>query len=1280
MDSKINILVSLDASQVAAGAAASAGAVTAMERNISASLQRLRTGFGALSTGQKTFAGVAVAAGLVGTAIAATVGPAIQFESAFAGVRKTVDGTPAQLAGIRDGLLDMSRVMPTSASELAAIAENAGQLGVQAPRVLEFTQTIAQLGETTDLDFENASQSLARFLNVTGNDAPVARIADVIVELGNNSATTESQIVNFSTRMASAFTVAGAREDQILALASSFSSLGLEAEAGGSALSRIITSISDAAANGGDELEVYASTAGLLPEQFAKIAEENPVEALVLFGEGLGRLQSSGESITPVLESLSLGGIRTSEVFRNLALNSDFVRSQLDLAAGQFENGGAAAEEYGKRVETTAARLEIFRNRLTAVAIAVGSPLLDVFAASVDLAGDAVERLDVLLGPLGSEIGEAFGNAAQVAGAFYDVLGGPALQVAVAGFTGLVAVATGILNLFNSLGPAGSVAAAGVLLVATNTQTAAAAFVAAALNVQAFGISIQTVGARAALTTAAMAGLNAVLVASPYVAIVVALASLGSALTNAATQATAAGTAVREDLNAAIQSADFSAIEQEIGDVTARMAELREIDQVPDGVPTSWRGWGDSIKSVAQVLTPFTENSVVNARAEMAELQGVVDEFALGNFANDIQLVAGSMGISESATIALAQELGVLEQLTQGTIAEFFLAAAAIEAYYESVSAAGSVSAEFIEQVATGIPSLSQYASELGLTASQLETLAANVEGVELADLVSEDAGARLAAYSQLAASLGTTFAELASQVGLSTGELLDQIGAVDELAASHSRLQQAVNEAQNALALLDSQQRNTAAAADEFNAALTRIGENGGIETAGQALQTYLLNFAASGVTVAQFEAEQRSATAAIVEAASAAGATQQEIVALVTEYAAIPPSIVTELIAEGASAEEATRRVKEIQDEVAREILIEMGIIDGASEPLARVRSEAEEFGRLAPTATLSVTDNATPITSRVRSELEEFARFTANATLTATDQASPVTKGALTGAVVFSNGDYNAFLRATDQASGIVNNVSNVARSYSSGDYTGQIRATDAGASSTINVLQGVARSYASGNYTGQIRAADAGASGQISRVQGSARSYASGNYTAVLRAIDQASGVIGRAVGALSAFRSKTVTIQTNYRTTGSGFTRSFADGGITAFASGGLSGTVERPGNAKIYSAATPYRIFAEPETGGEAYIPLAPGKRSRATAIWAETGRLIGAMANGGIQSTPGFKPRASGPGGPVVIESPINVSVVASPGMDEQRVAEIATNQIDSSLRALGRELANQR
>lgn len=75
-------------------------------------------------------------------------------------------------------------------------------------------------------------------------------------------------------------------------------------------------------------------------------------------------------------------------------------------------------------------------------------------------------------------------------------------------------------------------------------------------------------------------------------------------------------------------------------------------------------------------------------------------------------------------------------------------------------------------------------------------------------------------------------------------------------------------------------------------------------------------------------------------------------------------------------------------------------------------------------------------------------------------------------------------------------------------------------------------------------------------------------------------------------------------------------------GAIAMAFGGLR-QISKPQSADIYAGRGAGTIFAEEETGGEAYIPLAPGKRPRSMAILREVMRIFGvnSFADGGLNA-----------------------------------------------------------
>jgi len=205
--------------------------------------------------------GVAVAAG-----VAASIGEAIKFESAMAGVAKTIDATAAELKVIENGIVDMANRMPASREEIAGVAEAAGQLGISKGALLEFTETAVMLGTATNLSAEDAATGLAKIANVMGTaEADFDRLGATLVELGNNGASTESDILAMSERLSGIGAVTGATEADILSLANAMSSVGIEAQLGGGAVQRIFIQIEEAVAGGGEGLAAFAEASGMWP-------------------------------------------------------------------------------------------------------------------------------------------------------------------------------------------------------------------------------------------------------------------------------------------------------------------------------------------------------------------------------------------------------------------------------------------------------------------------------------------------------------------------------------------------------------------------------------------------------------------------------------------------------------------------------------------------------------------------------------------------------------------------------------------------------------------------------------------------------------------------------------------------------------------------------------------------------------------------------------------------------------------------------------------------------
>jgi TP901 family phage tail tape measure protein len=208
----------------------------------------------------------------LGAMAAGAVRASIEFESAFAGVKKTFDDTgksakqtAKELDGISKGIRQMSREIPASAPQIAKVVELTQQMGVKGKKnVLTFARAMIDLGESTDIIATDATLKLAKFMSVM-NTAPAdaTRLGSSIVDLGNKFSTTESEIVEMATRLSVTTNRLKISEAETLGMAAALTSLGIRAEAGGTAFSRFLIDMAAAVDKGGDSLEQFAAVAGV---------------------------------------------------------------------------------------------------------------------------------------------------------------------------------------------------------------------------------------------------------------------------------------------------------------------------------------------------------------------------------------------------------------------------------------------------------------------------------------------------------------------------------------------------------------------------------------------------------------------------------------------------------------------------------------------------------------------------------------------------------------------------------------------------------------------------------------------------------------------------------------------------------------------------------------------------------------------------------------------------------------------------------------------------------
>lgn len=434
-----------------------------------------RTSFKAISA-----AGLAAGA-TIGAGLAGSVSAGSDFESAFAGVKKTVTATDQELAVLRNDIREMARDnMPTSAVELSAIAEAAGQLGIQTENIAEFTKTMADMKVTTDLASEEAAEDFAKFANITEMEQKkFSNLGSTVVALGNSMATTESATVGMGMRIAAAGKQVHLTEAEIMGYAAALSSVGIEEEVGGSAFSKLLANM-QLAAETGKNLSDYAKVAGMTGDEFKKAFQQDASGAINEFLAGLQNTERNGKSAIAVLNDMGLTEVRLRDTLLRASNASDLFDTALVTANQAWEENVALANEAEQRYKTFESQQEIVKNKMTDIGISVYDDLkpgleetmllanefIDSIAGKEDVIGDMIDSAVKSMPTMVREVKDTGKAVKEFAEPFLTVGGwladNPGLITGtIAGIgTSLAAykVASGVLSLasaLGSLGPAG---------------------------------------------------------------------------------------------------------------------------------------------------------------------------------------------------------------------------------------------------------------------------------------------------------------------------------------------------------------------------------------------------------------------------------------------------------------------------------------------------------------------------------------------------------------------------------------------------------------------------------------------------------------------------------------------------------------------------------------------------------------------------------------------------------------------------------------------------------
>ncbi|MFM1525273.1 phage tail tape measure protein [Helcococcus bovis] len=308
------------------------------------------------------------------------------FDTALIGVSKTTNLEGKALKKYGDDVLEISKKLPYAAEEFLKVSENAGQLGIAEKDLKSFTEVMLRMGQSTNLSAEEASVAIAKIFNVMGlSSDKYSNFGSAVVDLGNNFATTEADIVNMASKLSGTAKIVDLTADEMLGLSTALSSVGVEAELGGTNMGKVLKKIQTGVLAGGKALDAFARASNVSSKTFSNAWKKSPVEALKLLLGGLEKTRTEGGNVFGVMEDLGIKSQREQEVVAKLAGARGKLNEALILSKKAYKENTALTIESEKRNKSLASRMQVLKNQFHEISIKIGEVLVPILEQLVPL-------------------------------------------------------------------------------------------------------------------------------------------------------------------------------------------------------------------------------------------------------------------------------------------------------------------------------------------------------------------------------------------------------------------------------------------------------------------------------------------------------------------------------------------------------------------------------------------------------------------------------------------------------------------------------------------------------------------------------------------------------------------------------------------------------------------------------------------------------------------------------------------------------------------------------
>ena len=301
------------------------------------------------------------------------------FQQGLRGVEKTTGLSRKQVDALGMTFDQLSTEIPVSTAELLELAQAGGQLGVSGAADLEkFTTTMAKLGRASDVAGEDGAKSIARILTVTGDGIQnIDRFSASLVDLGNNAAASESEILEVANRVAGQIGRFDVGSDKVLGISTALKALGKNAEASGSVIGRAFDAIDQSIKKGAGnkQTKLLSKLTGIAAKDLKKAFATDAAGVFQKFIGGLSKVEKGNGNVVKVMGALGLQGVRINDILGTLAKQPQVLAENMNRAGTAFKKNTALEKEFAVQTDSFNSEMKTLGNTFTSLLRLVGKEL-----------------------------------------------------------------------------------------------------------------------------------------------------------------------------------------------------------------------------------------------------------------------------------------------------------------------------------------------------------------------------------------------------------------------------------------------------------------------------------------------------------------------------------------------------------------------------------------------------------------------------------------------------------------------------------------------------------------------------------------------------------------------------------------------------------------------------------------------------------------------------------------------------------------------------------------